>query len=134
MVVLVGLLTSLVGTQLARQTIIERARSRVNSNLRATADFILKSMLDKLELKIRFTAGSEKIKDMLDKGDYARRSQAPHSNRHRRAPGFSSLTNKQGQVLARAFIRDAKGDVSNDPVVKERGSQAKTGRAFVFFQ
>ena len=116
-VVLVGLLTSLVGTQLARQTIIERARSRVNSDL-ATADFILKTMLDKLELKIRFAAGSEKIKDMLDKGDYAgvhrRLTQIATDGRL----DFLTFTNKQGQVLARAFIRDAKGDVSNDPVVK----------------
>jgi FixJ family two-component response regulator/HAMP domain-containing protein len=115
--VLVGLLTTIVGTQLARETIIERAKIRVNSDL-ATADFILKSMLDKLELKIRFAAGSEKIKDLLDKNDYAgvhrRLTQIATDGRL----DFLTFTNKQGQVMARAFIRDSRGDVSQDTVVK----------------
>ena len=63
-VLLVGLATILIGTRLARETIIDRAKIRLFSDL-ATAGFILKNSQENLELKVRLMAGSEKIKETL---------------------------------------------------------------------
>ena len=67
--ILVGLLTVIIGMRLARYTIIEEAQKKVSSDL-ATADFIVKSHQENLELKIRMIAGTDKIKEYLERGDF----------------------------------------------------------------
>jgi DNA-binding response OmpR family regulator/HAMP domain-containing protein len=62
-VVLVGLATSLIGTRLAREMIMERSRSWLFSDLAAAA-FVFKTHQESLELKIRLTASSEKLTEM----------------------------------------------------------------------
>ncbi len=116
-VVLVGLATILIGTRLARETIIDRARIRLFSDL-ATAGFILKNSQEGLELKVRMAADSEKFKDLLAKGEI-------HEIRNSLAKlavendlDFLSLTDDKGRVLARAFTPEIKNkDVSADPLV-----------------
>ncbi|HMK34244.1 MAG TPA: response regulator [Desulfomonilaceae bacterium] len=116
-VVLVGLLTSLIGTRLARDTIIERAKVRLHSDL-ATAGYILRNSQENLELKVRLTAGSDKIKEAIDKKDF-------DALRNRLALvalendlDFLSVTDDKGRILARAFIPQSRGgDVASDSIV-----------------
>ncbi|MEI7448806.1 MAG: response regulator [Desulfomonile sp.] len=118
--VLVGLATSFIGTRLARETILDRARIRLSSDL-ATAGFIFRTAQENLELKLRLTAGSEKIKEAIEKGDL-------RDIRNRLAVislendlDFLSVTDDQGRVLVRAFIPDEKqgGNVFSDFIVAE---------------
>ena len=67
-VVLVGLVTAFIGTRLVRDTIIDRAQVRLSSDL-ATAGFILDGFRKNVELKVRLIAGSEKIKELMSRGD-----------------------------------------------------------------
>jgi DNA-binding response OmpR family regulator/HAMP domain-containing protein len=125
-VVLVGLGTSFVGTRLAREAIMDRSRTALFSDL-GTAEFVLKSALDTLDLKIRLTAGSEKLVELVQKGDMA-------GIRNRFAMfgveqdiDFLSIADPKGRVLERAFAPDSKGDdVSSDAVImgaaKEEGA------------
>lgn len=116
-VILVGLLTSLVGTRLARQTIIDRARSELYSDL-AAAGFIMKSSQENLELKIRLLATSERITEYLEKGDL-------DGLRNRLAIvavendlDFLSATDDKGNVLARAFVPESgKRGAADDALV-----------------
>lgn len=116
-VVLVGLATSLIGTRLARDTIIDSARVRLFSDL-ATAGFILKNSQETLELKMRLTAGSDKIKEYLEKGDF-------EAIRNRLAMvsvendlDYLSIADSKGRVVARAFVPNSRGDdVSSDPLI-----------------
>jgi DNA-binding response OmpR family regulator/HAMP domain-containing protein len=66
--ILVGLLTSLVGTRLVWETIIDRARSELYTDL-ATARLILKNSQESLEARIRLMAAAEKIEEYLESGD-----------------------------------------------------------------
>jgi len=118
--VLVGLATSFIGTRLARETILDRARIRLSSDL-ATAGFIFRTAQENLELKLRLIAGSEKIKEAIEKGDL-------RDIRNRLAVislendlDFLSVTDDQGRILARAFIPDEKqgGNVFSDFIVAE---------------
>jgi len=118
--VLVGLATSFIGTRLARETILDRARIRLSSDL-ATAGFIFRTAQENLELKLRLTAGSEKIKEAIEKGDL-------RDIRNRLAVislendlDFLSVTDDQGRVLVRAFIPYDKqsGNVLSDFIVAE---------------
>ncbi|MBI4964739.1 MAG: response regulator [Desulfomonile tiedjei] len=116
-VVLVGLVTSFIGTRLARDTIIDSARMRLLSDL-ATASYILKNSQENLELKMRLTAGSEKIREYLEKGD-------SEAIRNRLALisvendlDYLSITDDKGRVVARAFVPKGRGeDVSADPLI-----------------
>jgi len=118
-VVLVGLATSLIGTRLARDTIIDSARMRLLSDL-ATAGYILKSSQENLDLKMRMTAGSEKIREYLEKRD-------SEAIRNRLALislendlDYLSIADDKGRVVARAFVPDSGGDdVSSDPLISE---------------
>jgi DNA-binding response OmpR family regulator/HAMP domain-containing protein len=118
--VLVGLATSFIGTRLARETILDRARIRLSSDL-ATAGFIFRTAQENLELKLRLTASSEKIKEAIEKGDL-------RDIRNRLAVislendlDFLSVTDDKGRVLARAFIPYDKhsGNVLSDFIVAE---------------
>lgn len=133
--VLVGLATSLIGTRLARETIMDRARIRLSSDL-ATAGFILRNAQENLELKLRLTAGSEKIKEAIERQDLS-------GVRNRLAVvslendlDFLSVTDDKGLVLARAFVPDGKtGDnVSADLIVAEalKGQNASGVRLVSF--
>ena len=66
--ILIGLLTSLVGTRLVRQTVIDKAHSELYTDL-ATASLILKNSQENLEARIRLMAASEKIEEYLESGD-----------------------------------------------------------------
>lgn len=117
-VVLVGLATSFIGTLAARDTIMDRARARLFSDL-ATAGFVLKNTQETLELKVRFTANSEKIVDAMTKGAV----QALRNSLAMRAlendMDFLSVTDEKGRVVARAFDPQGKEpqDVSKDNVI-----------------
>ncbi len=80
MVVLVGLMTSLIGTRLAKETIMERARIRLSSDL-ATAGFILKNSQENLELKVRLISGSDKVRELFEKKRHEGRSGASGDGR-----------------------------------------------------
>lgn len=116
-VVLVGILTSLIGTRLARDAIIARARDELLSHL-ATASFILRNAQENLELKVRLWGGSERLAESLVKGDL-------DTIRGRLAVmavendlDFLSIADAKGQVLIRAFVPEgAKGDVASDSVI-----------------
>lgn len=117
-VVLVGLATSFIGTLAASDTIMDRARARLFSDL-ATAGFVLKNSQEALELKVRFTSSSEQVVAALTKGssDALRNSLAMRALEN--DMDFLSVTDEKGRVLARAF--DPKGktaqDVSKDGLV-----------------
>lgn len=116
-VILVGILTSLVGTRLAGQTIVDGARSELNTDL-ATARLILGNYQDNLEIKIRMMAASENLKEFLEKGDI-------EGLRNRLAMlsiendlDFLSITDNKGNVLVRAFVPKSETvNVSADPLV-----------------
>ncbi len=102
-VILVGILTGLIGTRLVKGTIMDRARSRLMSDL-GTAGFALESTIDNLRLKIRLTADSESVIELLKQRD-------PDGIRNRlnllaveNDLDFLTLTDSQGNVLARAFV------------------------------
>jgi DNA-binding response OmpR family regulator/HAMP domain-containing protein len=125
-VVLVGLLTSLIGTRLARETIIERARLRLHSDL-ATAAFIMKSCQETLELKVRLTASSERMRESVERKDIEGLRSRLALVAAENALDFFSITDDKGRVLARAFVTESKGeDLSSDSIVasalKGRGS------------
>ncbi|MGO9568850.1 MAG: response regulator [Desulfomonilaceae bacterium] len=116
-VLLVGLATILIGTRLARETIIDRARIRLFSDL-ATAGFILKNSQENLELKIRLMAGSEKIEELLDKGEIQAIRNGLAMLAVENDLDFLSVTDDKGRVLARAFAPEIKNpDVSCDSLV-----------------
>lgn len=116
-VILVGILTSMVGTRLAGQTIVDGARSELNTDL-ATARLILGNYQDNLEIKIRMMAASENLKEFLEKGDV-------EGLRNRLAMlsiendlDFLSVTDNQGNILVRAFVpHPGNVNVSADPLV-----------------
>jgi DNA-binding response OmpR family regulator/HAMP domain-containing protein len=118
--VLVGLVTSLIGTRLARETIIERAHIRLESDL-ASAGSLLDNTREMLELKLRLTAGSERIKEAISKRDFS-------GIRNRLAMlslendlDFMSITDDKGKVLVRAFSPEYQGqdNASSDSLVSK---------------
>lgn len=128
-VVLVGLATSLIGTRLARDTIIDSARVRLLSDL-ATAGYILKNSQENLDLKMRLTAGSEKIREYLEKGDAAGIRNRLALISAENDLDYLSITDDKGRVIARAFVPDSRGDdVSSDPLI----SGALAGKALSGF-
>ncbi len=116
-VILVGLLTSLIGTQLARDTIIERARIRLNSDL-ATAGFIIKTAVETLELKIRLIAQSDKFEELVGRRDNAGLHSRLAEISAKNQLDFLSVTDPTGVVLARSGQQNPSGDLSSDPVIK----------------
>jgi two-component system, NtrC family, sensor kinase len=116
-VLLVGLATILIGTRLARETIIDRAKIRLFSDL-ATAGFILKNSQENLELKVRLMAGSEKIKELLGKGEISEVRNGLAKLAVENDLDFLAVTDDKGRVLARAFAPEIKNpDVSSDSLV-----------------
>ena len=116
-VLLVGLATILIGTRLARETIIDRARIRLFSDL-ATAGFILKNSQENLELKVRLMAGSEKIRELLGKGEIQEVRNGLAKLAVENDLDFLAVTDDKGRVLARAFAPEVKNpDVSSDSLV-----------------
>lgn len=117
-VVLVGLATSLIGTRLARDTIINTARVRLHSDL-STAGFVLKNTEKTVNLKIRLMSNSETIASSLEK-------RAVEDLRDRLAAlalendlDFLSIADDKGRTMVRAFVpaEKARIDVTSDPVV-----------------
>ena len=116
-VLLVGLATILIGTRLARETIIDRAKIRLFSDL-STAGFILQNSQENLELKVRLMAGSEKIKELLGKGEIPEIRNSLAKLAVENDLDFLSVTDDKGRVLARAFAPEIKNsDVSSDSLV-----------------
>jgi DNA-binding response OmpR family regulator/HAMP domain-containing protein len=116
-VVLVGLLTSLIGTRLARDTIMERARRELMGDL-ATAGFILKNSQENLETKVRLWSGSERIEESLAKGDVEGIRNRLAMVARENDVDFLSITDEKGRVLASAFVAgQSNRDVSQDSVV-----------------
>jgi DNA-binding response OmpR family regulator/HAMP domain-containing protein len=116
-VVLVGLLTSLIGTRLARDTIIERARLRLHSDL-ATASFILKSAQETLELKVRLSSGLEKLNQAVAKKDLQGLQTNLAAIAVENGLDFLGVTDDKGHVLERAFVADSKErNVSSDSII-----------------
>jgi DNA-binding response OmpR family regulator/HAMP domain-containing protein len=116
-VVFVGLLTSLIGTRLTRETLLERSRVQLHSDL-ATAAFILRSSQENLELKVRLTSDSERMKDAVEKKnvDYLRNRlvQLAAAN----GLDFFSVTDDKGRVLARAFnAKSTSEDLFSDSII-----------------
>lgn len=124
-VVLVGLLTSLIGTRLARDTIMDRARRELMGDL-ATAGFILKNTQENLELKVRLWSGSERIEESLAKGDVEGIRNRLATVARENDVDFLSITDDKGRVIARAFVPQGKTSTKafNDPVVS-RALQGK---------
>jgi DNA-binding response OmpR family regulator/HAMP domain-containing protein len=122
--ILVGLLTVIIGMRLARYTIIEEAQKKVSSDL-ATADFIVKSHQENLELKIRMMAGADKITEYLERGDFS-------AIRNRLAVmslendlDFLSLISPEGKNLTRASQLESEAmDFGNNSIV----NAAKDGK------
>jgi DNA-binding response OmpR family regulator/HAMP domain-containing protein len=126
--ILVGLLTVIIGMRLARYTIIEEAQKKVSSDL-ATADFIVKSHQENLELKIRMIAGADKIKEYVERGDFP-------AIRNRLAVmslendlDFLSLISPEGQYKARAFQLECNSlDLPDNSIVNvARGGKGASG-------
>lgn len=120
MVVLVGLATSLIGTRLARETIMDEARNRLFTDL-ATAGFILKNVEEMVEIKVRLTAGSAKIRESLEKGYVP-------SMRERLAMvglendlDYLSIADEKGLVIARGMQpEEVPGEsVSSDAMISD---------------
>lgn len=118
--ILVGLATSFIGTHLARETILDRARIRLSSDL-ATASFLFRMAEENLDLKLRMMAGSERIREAIVKRDV-------DSVRNRLAVislesdlDFLTITDEQGIVVARAFVPEVKSfqAVSTDSIVRD---------------
>ncbi len=124
-VVMVGLATMLIGSRLARETIMDRAKSQLFSDL-ATASFILNTSRELVEAKIQLMAGSQKVKEALAQKDIAgirnRLSMVAREN----DLDFFTLTDEKGRIVARGFGPEEKAgeDVSQDALV----AQALKGR------
>lgn len=116
-VVLVGILTSLIGTRLARNAIIARAQDELVSHL-ATASFILKNTQENLELKIRLWGDSEKLPEYLVKGELNTIRGRIAVMAVENGLDFLSLVDAKGQVLLRAFDPEQNQEqLSSDPVI-----------------
>lgn len=118
--ILVGLATSFLGTRMAKETILDRARIRLSSDL-ATASLLFKMTQENLDLKLRMTASSERIKEAILKRD-------AESARNRLAVislesdlDFLTVTDDRGIVVARAFVPELKShnNISTDSIVAD---------------
>ncbi len=98
-VIVVGLVTSLVGTKLARDTIFERARMRLYSDL-AMASFMLKSSQENIDLKVRLSSGSDKLAQLLLGRDVASLNSRLSSIAEKNGFDFLVLVDEKGSFLA----------------------------------
>jgi FixJ family two-component response regulator/HAMP domain-containing protein len=118
-VVLVGILTSLIGTNLARDAIIARAQDELLSRL-ATANFVLKNAQENLELKIRLWSGSERLAESLVKGELDTIRGRLAVLAVEKDLDFLSIADAKGQVLIRAFVPESpRDDVGSDFVIAQ---------------
>ncbi len=101
-VVLVGLVTSLIGTRLARETIINTARERLSSDL-ATASYVLKNVEQSLDLKIRLLVNTEGLSHAVEKGDVQEIRDRLTMVALENDVSFLSVTDARGRVLVRSF-------------------------------
>jgi hypothetical protein len=125
-VVIVGFLTGLVGTRLAKETIIDRARTELQSNL-ATARLILKDSQETVEIKIGLMAGSERLKDYLQKGDADGLRNRLKALAVENNLNFLSVTDEKGNILARAFVPEAgRENISSNSLIAKSLSGKKS--------
>ncbi|GEM_PF-478624 len=116
-VVLVGLGTSLIGTRMAREMIMDQYRARLLTDL-ATAGFVLENARKDLLLNIRRTAASEQLKRLFKRRDLAEVRNRLAIICVENELDFLSVTDDQGRVLSRAYAREVAGeDLSKDPVI-----------------
>lgn len=117
-VVLVGLVTSLIGTRLARDTIINTARERLNSDL-TTASFILQNVQQILDVKIRLLVQSEGLANSLAKGDLQDLKNRLAVVAKENDLDFLSVTDDKARILVTAFapVAQSGSEVTPDPVV-----------------
>jgi len=104
--VLVGLATMLIGTHLARHTIMDRARTQLVSDL-LTAGFMLKGTRESVELKVGLTASSGSLKDALARGDYLRVRSRLTTVASENGMDFLSVTDATGTLVAGAFVQES---------------------------
>jgi FixJ family two-component response regulator/HAMP domain-containing protein len=119
-VIMVGLATMLIGSRLARETIMDRAKGQIFSDL-ATASFILNTSRELVDAKIQLVAGSQKVKEALAQGDLAGARDRLATLAAENDLDFFSLADDKGRVFARAFGPEAKSgdDVSQDALVMQ---------------
>ena len=131
-VVLVGFLTGLVGTRLAKETIIDRARTELQSNL-ATARLILKTSQEDLETKIRLMAAKETLKSLLQKGDINELRNRLTTLASENDLDFLSVTDDKGNILVRAFVPETAHDniSSNSLIAKSLSGENSAGIAIL---
>lgn len=116
-VILVGLVTSFIGIRLARETIIDRARTDLAGDL-STAAFVLRETRETLDRKIQLSASSETIRELLEKRDMAALRNRLVMISVENDMDFLSVADPRGRVLARGFKPESKGaDLSSDPIV-----------------
>ncbi len=125
MVLLVGLVTSLIGTRLAQHTIMETARSQLYGDL-AAADVVIENVKTDLELKVRLISRSEGIKELVATRnvDALRRTLATATAKDQM--DFWTVVDHKGYVLARGDGQsEDDGRIADDPLV----SQAMAGKS-----
>ncbi len=114
--ILVGLLTSFIGTQLARDMIIERAQTRVRDDL-GTAEYILKHSVDTLDLKVRFAADTDKLRGLVEAGAVPELRVFLKKLAVDNHLDFLTLTNAAGTVIADAFSKEPTPLQFKDPLI-----------------
>ena len=124
-VILVGLVTSFIGTRLAQHTIMETARSQLYSNL-AGAGVVMEDAEHDLFLKIRLLSDSVRLQEAMAKKDVTGIRGVLNNRLTASDMDFWTILDEKGQVLVRGFRTPEKDEqVTEDPVV----SKAMTGEA-----
>ncbi len=129
-VVLVGVVTSFIGSRFVSSTIMERSQMRLSSDL-ATAESVLQTYRETMTLQIRLLAGSEKTKELLRDNDYQELRNRLAVTSAENDLEFLSIADKNGRAPARGFAPDSTGgDVSEDPLFKAalKGDAASAAR------
>ncbi len=117
-VLLVGLATSFVGTNLARDTIMESARKRLLSDL-VTAEVVLQNTQESLELKLRMTADSETLRTLVRYGDMESVARRLTLVCEEKELDFLAIATPEGKVIARAFSEKFNaGSPVSDPIIQ----------------
>ncbi|MBM3301154.1 MAG: hypothetical protein FJY85_14510, partial [Deltaproteobacteria bacterium] len=117
-VVLVGLIASLIGTRLARETIINTARVRLHSQL-ASASYVLRSAQQNVDMKIRLMANSERFAAAVERGDVQEAQNRLAILAVENDLDFLSLTDDKGRTEAKAFVQEVKtnNEAASDAVI-----------------
>ncbi|MEW6348983.1 MAG: response regulator [Thermodesulfobacteriota bacterium] len=124
-VVLVGLVTSLIGTRLAQHTIMETARSQLFGDL-AAAGVVIENVKTDLELKVRLISRSEGMKELVETRNVDALRKAVTTAATRDEMDFWTVVDKQGNVLSVGGRKSEEGArITDDPVV----AQAMEGKS-----